>query len=85
MAKVKLFTAHRNLGCLGIQIGPWYMDFFKTPYWGWYSNTPLGKAWVELWPKPKLLRREWVSGGSYHSYHYCHGKRLTRSYKLEDC
>jgi hypothetical protein len=70
--KFKIHPAHRNLGCLGFTIGAWYCDFFRTPYFGWYSNTAFGKVWIRLFPRPRLLKREWVAGGKYHHLHYTH-------------
>ena len=69
--KIKIHPAHRNLGCLGFTFGEWYCDFFLCPYFGFYSNTILGKVWIRLFPNPKLLKREWVGKDrEYHLYQF---------------
>lgn len=49
---IVVFLPWRNLGCLGIRIGPFYMDVFRTYRWfpfGLFVSTPKLRAWITLW------------------------------------
>jgi hypothetical protein len=37
---MKIYMPWKNLGCLGIRIGDWYMDIFLKPYFGYFISNP---------------------------------------------
>lgn len=42
--KFQILMPHQNLGCFAIRIGRFYIDFFRTPYWGTFATNGKGKA-----------------------------------------
>ena len=50
-----IYPAHRNLGCLGFQLGRLYFDFWKRPYFGMYLNFRESR-WYVNFSRLKLQR-----------------------------
>ena len=61
---MKVYMPHQNLGCFGVEVGPYYIDVFKSPYWGLFfrqrdtTGTYLIFRRLYKLPSFKLIKKE---------------------------